>query len=393
MPLGVSLLLVALSLRPAIAALGPVLGTIRKQSHLSPVAAGSLTTLPLVCFGVLAFTAPRLVHRVGVGRLVLGCLIGMTVGILVRSLPSDIALFAGTLVVGVTVAIVNVLMPGIVKKDFPHRVGLMTGLYTMALSAGPALATGLSVPLEHALSSWRLSIGFWAIPATMAAVAWVPFRRHDRPDVAQAAYLRGRLSARDPVIWGVASYMGLQSLSFYSVLAWLPTILHSRGLSLVEAGVLLSLANVLGIVSALLAPLVTHRMRDERFAIAASTTALAAGFLGLLLDPHHLAVLFVALLGLGQGSAISLALMVMALRARNARQATALSATAQGCGYLVAAVGPALTGAVYSASHSWDAALILLLLFLVPQYLAGWRAGHGHLREEKNPRDLGGAPV
>lgn len=379
--LAASLLLVAFNLRPAIAALGPVLGTIRRQAHLAPVAAGTLTTLPLVCFGILAFIAPRLVHRIGVGRLILACLLGMTAGIVVRSVPSDAALFAGTLVVGISVAITNVLMPGIVKKDFPHRVGLMTGLYTMALSAGPAVATGLSVPLEHAFSSWRLAIGFWAVPAVVAAFVWLPFRRHDRPDEIPTPHLRGGLSPRDPVVWGVAVYMGLQSLSFYAVLAWLPTILHSRGLSLVEAGVLLSLANVLGIVSALLAPLLTHRMRDERIAIAGSTTALAAGFVGLLLDPHGPAVVWVILLGLGQGSAISLALMVMVLRAWNTRQATALSAVAQGCGYLIAAVGPALAGAVYGVSHSWDAALLLLLGLLAPQYLAGWRAGHGRLRQ------------
>lgn len=379
---GAALLIVSFNLRPAIASVSPLLGTVRRAAHLSPVAAGILTTLPLVCFGALAFVAPRLVRRVGAGSLLLVCLVVLTGATVLRSVASDVALFGGTLAIGVGVAVANVLMPGIVKQDFGGHVGLVMGLYTMALSAGPAVATGSSVPLAHLLGSWRLALAFWALPAALGVLVWLPFRRHDRPAPARPnSEAQVRIPWRDPVAGAVTLYMGLQSLSFYAILAWLPTILHDRGTSVVGAGLLLALVNVVGIVSALVTPVLTNRMRDERAATVASTTSLALGIAGLLLDPRHLDVLWAVLLGIGEGSAISLALLMMVVRARSTLQATALSGLAQGFGYLIAAAGPALAGALYGASGSWNAPLALLLVLLVPQFAAGWRGGHGLLRE------------
>ncbi len=380
--LGAALVVVSFNLRPAIASVSPLLGTIRRGAHLSPVAAGVLTTLPLVCFGALAFVAPRLVRRVGVGTLLLVCLVVLTGATLLRSAASDAALFGGTLGIGISVAVANVLIPGIVKQDFGRHVGLMMGLYTMALSAGPAVATGVSVPLAHLFASWRLALGFWAIPAALATLWWLPLRHHDRVRVdGPSRGTPARLTWRDPVAAGVTMYMGLQSLSFYVILAWLPTILHDRGTSVVGAGLLLSLVNVTGIVSALATPVVTNRLDNERAATAASTLCLAAGIGGLLLDPRHLDVLWAVMLGTGEGSAISLALLMMVVRARSTTQATSLSGVAQGIGYLIAATGPAIAGALFDATGGWNATLVLLLALLVPQLAAGWRAGHGLLRE------------
>jgi CP family cyanate transporter-like MFS transporter len=378
--LAAALLLVSFNLRPAIASVSPLLVTIQRAADLSPLAAAMLTTLPLVCFGVLGLVTPRIVRRTGIGGLLLGCLAVLTGGVLLRSVPSNAALFAGTVAIGVGVAIVNVLMPGLVKKDFPGRVGLMTGLYTMALSAGPAVAGAVSVPLEHLFDgSWRLALGFWALPAALATLAWVPLRRHDRTVAPRASDPAERIAWRSPVAWALTAYMGLQSFNFYAVLAWLPTLLHDRGTSLVTSGLLLALVNVVGIFSALVTPVVAHRMHDQRVATLVSTATLAVGLGGLLLDSRHLEVPSAIMLGLGQGSAISLALMMMVLRAANSSQATALSGRAQGLGYLVAASGPALAGVAYSLSGGWTIPLVLLLAMLVPQLAAGWRAGYGHV--------------
>ncbi len=408
--LAAALLFVALNLRPAIASVSPVLGSIRRSDGLSPFEAGMLTTLPLVCFGLLALVTPRLVHRTGVGALLLGCLGGLAIGIALRSAPSVVTLYAGTLVIGVSVAVANVVMPGIVKKDFPGRVGLMTGLYTMALSAGPALAGASSVPLEQLLGgSWRLALGFWALPAALAAALWFPMRRHDRPlgrhegpiprhdrpigphdggVPAEAPVAFEGVGRGDRVAWALTAYMGLQSLNFYVVLAWLPTVLHDRGTSLVTSGLLLALTSVAGIAAALVTPLVTHRMHDERVAVAVSTAALAVGVGGLLLDTRGLDALWVVMLGIGQGSAVSLALMMMVVRAWSSTQATALSGMAQGVGYLLAAAGPVLAGAVFAATGGWTAPLAILLGLLVPQLASGLTAGHGHVA-----RPSGGPPV
>jgi MFS transporter, CP family, cyanate transporter len=384
--LAAAFLVVAINLRPAIAAVSPLLGTIRRSAGLSAVEAGLLTTLPLLCFGSLAFVAPRLVRRSGVGRLLLACLVGLTATIVVRSLPSDVALFVGTVGIGVSIGIANVLMPGIVKKDFPLHVGVMTGLYTMFLSVGPALATLVSVPLYHLSGgSWRLAIGFWALPAGLATMLWLPFRGHDRPSVASRDPMadvgaRTRIAWRDPVAVAVTLYMGLQSLVFYTILAWFPTILHSRGTSVYDSGLLLALANVVGILSALVMPVVAHHMRDQRRATVFATATMACGLAGLVFDPSHLDILWSVLLGIAFGSAISLALMMMVLRARDIGQANALSGVAQGFGYLIAAAGPAIAGALFAASGGWKAPLLLLLALMIPQFFAGWRGGHGKLR-------------
>ncbi len=323
--------------------------------------------------------APRLVRRIGAGALLLTCLAVLAAGTLIRSLPSVAALFLGAVTIGASIAVANVLMPGIVKKDFPRHVGLMTGLFTMALAGGPALATVLSVPLYHAFGdSWRLSLGFWALPAALGALVWLPLRHHDRPAPRlDIPVERRQISFRDPVALSVMAFMGIQSLVFYTILAWMPTILQAHGVSVEEAGFLLALLNSVGIAAALVAPVIAHRMPDQRLAAIASTLALTTGVTGLLVEPRQGALLWSIFIGIGQGSAVSLALMMMVVRARDAAEATSLSGLAQGIGYLIASAGPAAAGALYSATGSWDAALLLLLALLVPQFLAAWWGGHG----------------
>ncbi|MGH9304106.1 MAG: CynX/NimT family MFS transporter, partial [Acidimicrobiales bacterium] len=374
--LAAAFLLATVNLRPAIVAVSPVLGTIRHAMGLSPTVAGLLTTLPLVCFGVVALISPRVVGRAGAGALMMACLLGLCAGTVLRSVPGVGLLFAGTFVVGVSVAVANVLMPGVVKEDFSGRVGLMTGLYTMALSAGPSLSAGLTVPLERALGgSWRLAIGFWALPVLLAALCWAPFRRHGRPADDDLVSTPRRHFWRDPTAWSVTLFMGVEALEFYAVLAWLPTILHSRGISVVASGTLLSLVAVVGIGSSLVTPMLANRMRDQRFMIVMSTLCTAVGLAGLLAEPHHLVLVWSVVLGLGQGSAIALALMMIVLRTSTTAEANALSCMAQGVGYLIAATGPALVGGTFGLTGSWDVPLAVLLVLLIAQMFYGWRAG------------------
>ena len=346
--LAAGLLLVSLNLRPSMSALSPVLGAIRRSTGLSAAGAGLLTTLPLICFGLLAPVAPRLARRRGTGEVLLGCLVVLLVGILVRS-TNYAGLFVGTLLIGIAVAIANVLMPGIVKRDFPRRVSLMTGLYTAVLSAGAALAAGTTAPLARALGGdWRLATGAWALPVVVAIAVIVPLRSHARParEVTVADEPTRRLW-KSAVAWSVTLFMGMQSLEFYSTLAWLPTVFHDRGVSVVSAGVLLAVTNTFAIASALVTPWIAHRLGDARVAVLGAVVLAGIALTGLLIDPHHLDALWAVLLGCGQGASISLALMVMVLRSSNQHEAMALSGMAQGVGYLIAAVGPTLVGALY----------------------------------------------
>jgi len=373
--LAAGLLLVSLNLRPSMSALSPVLGAIRRSTGLSAAGAGLLTTLPLICFGLLAPVAPRLVRRRGTGRVLLGCLTVMLTGIVVRS-TNYAGLFIGTLLIGMGVAIANVLMPGIVKRDFPGHVGLMTGLYTAMLSAGAALAAGTTAPLARALGGdWRLAIGAWALPVVVALEVIVPLRSHARPATEMATVGESTSALwRSPVAWAVTLFMGVQSLEFYSTLAWLPTVFHDRGVSVVSAGLLLAVTNTVAIASALVTPGIAHRLGDVRPAVLGAAALAASGLAGLLLAPRHIEVLWAVLLGGGQGATISLALMVMVLRSRNQHQAMALSGMAQGVGYLIAAIGPTLVGALYDVAHNWSLPLAVLLALVGLQAFAGYLA-------------------
>ena len=373
--LAVGLLLVSFNLRPSIAALSPVLGAIRRSTGLSAAEAGLLTTLPLICFGVFAPAAPRLVQRKGTGTVLLVCLVGLLAGIVVRS-TSDAGLFIGTLLIGTAVAIANVLTPGIVKRDFPEHVGLMIGLYSAMLNTGATFAAGATAPLARALGGdWRLAIGLWAVPVVMAIVVIAAIRSHKglAPEARDLNEQR-RTLWRSPVAWSVTLFMGLQSLEFYSVLAWLPTLLHDHGVSVVTAGILLAVSNAVAIVASFVTPWIANRLPDVRISVFGSLAFFVAATLGLLVDPRPLDALWAVLFGCAQGSSLSLALMMIVLRSRNPHEAMALSGMAQSVGYLIASIGPTMVGLLYDVAHDWSLPLTVLLALLVLQGAAGYVA-------------------
>jgi len=379
----------AANLRPAIAAVSPLLGSIRHTTGLSAAGAGLLTTLPVLCFGLLAPAAPRLAHRIGTGMLLEWCLLFLIAGIALRSLPSLFALFAGTLVVGMSVALANVLMPGMVKRDFQGRTGVMTGMYTMMLSIGSALGAGLTVPLERATGlGWRWAIAFWAVPAALALVVWFPQRHHGQSG-AETGVLFAPLHTgvwRSGVAWALTLFMGLQSLGFYVMLAWLPTYLHDNGMGVTNAGLVLSLVNLTGIATALTSPVLAARRDDQRAILVVSVLLTAGGLLGFLLLPHGPVAIWAVVLGLGQGAAIGLSLTMMVLRSVDHAQAMALSGMAQGGGYLIAAGGPALIGAIYDMTGSWTVPFLVLLFLLLPMGLAGYLAAGNRSVARPQPR-------
>ncbi|MFG2211485.1 CynX/NimT family MFS transporter [Streptomyces sp. NPDC048638] len=373
--LGAGVVLLALNLRPALVAVSPLAGTIRDDSGMSAAATSLLTALPLLCFGLLAPVAPRLGRRLGMERSLLGTMALICAGTALRLLDSVAALFAGTVVIGAGIAVANVLLPGLIKRDFPARAGLMTGLYSMSLFGGAALAAGVTVPVQQAAGlSWQATLACWGALAVVAAVVWLPqlrSRTRVAATVAQQAAHPVRGLWRDPLAWQVTGYMGLQSLSYYAAAAWLPTMLEDAGASAGDAGWMLSFSSLLGIAGSFLSPVIVGR-RIRAGALAALGALLcAAGFAGMLTAPVGGAYVWMTLLGLGQGAAISLALLFIVQRAPDARHTAQLSSMAQCFGYVLAATGPAVLGAVHDASGSWTVPLALLLVLLLPQIAMG----------------------
>jgi MFS transporter, CP family, cyanate transporter len=375
--LAIGMVLLATNLRPAAASVGPLLDRIRADTGLSATGAGVLTTLPVLCFGALAPLAPRLARRVGERATVVVALALLLLGLLVRLVPGLGFLFFGTAVAGTAIAIGNVLLPVLVQGNFPHRVGLLTGMYSTALIGFAALAAGISVPVADAFGGgWRPGLAVWAIPAAIALLLWAPQLRHRQlaaPSAdRQAASARALL--RDRVAWSVTLFFALQSAAFYSTLAWLPSVFHSHGIGTGRAGLLLSLSLLVGLIPALTVPSMATRTRDQRAFVLVFASCAAAGWLGLILAPTAVPYLWVALLGLGQQASFPLALTMIVLRGGTIASTVGLSTLTQTVGYLVAAMGPLVIGAVHDITGSWTPALIVLLALLGPQLLLGLAA-------------------
>ncbi|WP_220471745.1 CynX/NimT family MFS transporter [Tomitella gaofuii] len=380
--LGTGLILIGLNLRIGVAAVGPVLADIRASLGLSASVASLLTTIPVVAFGVFAFGTPGLSRRIGMHRLLGLTMLALAAGIVLRLHSSLAALFAGTILIGAAIAIGNVLMPAAIKQDFAHRTGLMMGLYSTALFVGAALASGLTAPILPAVGGqWRAALAVWAIPAVLALLVWIPQLRRtperarttptlaDGPDAPGEPPMRALLT--DPTAIAVTALMGLQSMGYYAMLTWVPSILQDDGMDATSAGWMLSYSAFPGIAAALFTPALARRMRPAWLPVLASVVLTALAYTGLACAPATGTYVWMTLLGLGQGAAISLSLTYIVWRSPDTHHTGHVSTMAQGFGYLFAGAGPLAMGAVHTATGGWAVPLLVLGLLLALQLAAG----------------------
>ena len=370
-------LLVAFNLRGALIVLAPVMEQARRDTGFSTTAAGLLLTLPVLCFAAFSPVAPRLLRRWSIERVLTVAMAVLAVGVLMRLAATSMALIAGTVTVGAAIAIGNVLLPALVKRDFPGRVGLMTGAYVTVMSVGATLAAGTTILIQQASGlSWRAALALWAIPA-VAALAVCLLRSTSRVNGGQSVPPLPSGSPalyRDPLAWQVTLFMGFQSLIFYSSVAWLPTLFIDHGFTEAQGGLLLGVMNLVGLPASLAAPLLAGRRATQTRLVLGTSVLTGAGLLGIVLQPAAAPVLWMALLGLGQGSAIGLALTLIGLRAPDSAHAARLSSMAQSIGYLIAAFGPLVLGAMHALTGSWTLAFAATLLALALQTLTGFGA-------------------
>jgi CP family cyanate transporter-like MFS transporter len=376
------ILLVALNMRACLAAISPMVGEIQHTFGLSSTASGLITTVPVLFQGLGAPLTPRLTRRFGTERVVLGAVLVLGSGVLLRVLPSVAALYAGCMVIGVAIAVLNVSMPGLVKREFPARAATMTGVYSTTMLVGATLAAGVSVPLEKALGGgWQASLGAWSVLALVAAVAWLPqvLRSRQEKAAVAAAPVAGRPVDgiwRSPLAWRISLFMGISSLLVYTLVAWLPTILADHGMDRGEAGLVFAFSNLVQVAGAFLVPLAAGRMTRQR-GLALSMAGLnALGIAILLVSPVPGAWVSATILGIAQGGSLGLALAFIVLRTGSAAGAAQLGGMTQAVGYLVAAAGPVGAGALHQATGSWTTPLVLLLVLAAVAAVAGWGAGH-----------------
>ncbi|MFB8116332.1 CynX/NimT family MFS transporter [Streptomyces sp. NPDC056465] len=381
------LVLAALNLRPAITSLGPLLEEVRDGLHMSGSVAGVLTSVPPLCFAVFGFMAPRLARRFGPGAVVCAGMVAIAAGLLLRPFVGGTAGFlAASALALMGIAVSNVLMPVIVKRWFPDRVGTVTGLYSMALALGTALAAALTVPLTDALGgSWKTGLAVWAALAVVAVLPWLPFVK-DRgatsgPATGAPAAPALRIT-RSRTSWALACFFGLQATAAYITMGWMPQIFRDAGIPAGTAGVLLAVTMAMGVPLAFVIPRVASRLRTQGPIVLALSGCGLLGYAGLYLAPAGGAWLWALLLGIAN-CAFPLALTMIGMRSRTGAGVVRLSAFAQSTGYLLSIPGPLLVGVLYQHSGGWGLPLALMAGLLVPQTIAGMLAGRDRTIEDE----------
>lgn len=398
----VAVLLVALNLRPAITSLGPMLEEVRAGLGMNGTVAGLLTSLPPICFALFGVIGPMLARRIGRVAVICLAMVALTLGIVLRSFTESAASFlAATMLSMAGIAVSNVLLPVLVKEEFPDRVAMMTGVYSMSMAVGTAFPAAAAVPVEHALGGgWRPGLAVWATFAVLALLPWLGLltdrSRRGRPTVAASTAGSPGDAAREPrmrvwrsvTAWTLAGYFGMQSGAAYIVMGWLPQIYRDAGVSAGSAGMLLAVAQIVSVPMSFVIPALAGRMSDQRPIAAGLVLFGFVGYAGLAFSPASWSVLWALLLGVSL-SAFPLALLMIGMRTRTGVGVTQLSTFAQSVGYLIAIPAPILIGALNGATSGWRIPIAVMVGLLTVQLGFGLLAGRRRYVEDDMPRQAG----
>ncbi|RFC53498.1 CynX/NimT family MFS transporter [Brumimicrobium aurantiacum] len=373
----VGVLIISLNLRPALAAIGPLIELISADYQLTEALLGLLTTLPLIAFGVVSTITPVFTKKFGIGNTLLGSLILLTLGIIIRSLGGIFPLYFGTILLGIAIAFGNVLIPALIKRNFPHIAGLVTSLYTGVMSLGAALAAGLSFPLATEFNlGWKGSLAIWSAFSILAIIIWTPnIKRIKRVPPRRSFKVAIKKLSGSLLVWKLALYMGLQSFAFYTVLAWLPSILIGKGMDANYAGWMLSLSQVTGIIGAMVIPIWAGRRKDQRLVILVLSIIEIVALTCLMIPEIGIVELWVSMIGIVLGGTFGLALLLIVLRSNDSETAAELSGIVQSIGYFIAATGPFAVGVIYDLTHIWNYAILLLIVVGILKLILGIGVG------------------
>jgi MFS transporter, CP family, cyanate transporter len=368
--------LVALNLRAAVTSLGALLEEVTAGLGMSPTLAGVATMLPTLSFAGFGIATPWVARRFPPARILVVAMVVLAAGQAVRATTDSPAVFLVCSAVALSgIAVANVLLPALVRRSFPHRIGLVTGVYTMSLVFGTSTAAAAAVPIAQLAGSWRVGLGTWAVLAALAALPWLPAALRSRPageparPAAPARAARVR-PARTTLGWAMAVYFGSQALTGYAIMGWLAQLFRDAGFAPTHAGLLLAAVIAAGVPAALVISTLAGRVADLRLVVLSLSAGSIVAYAGLAVAPRSLVLLWVLLLAIGQ-AAFPFALTMIGLRARTPDGIVALSAFTQGVGYLIAGLGPLLMGVFYELTGAWTLPLAFLILTVGVQTVAG----------------------
>ncbi|MEH6943508.1 CynX/NimT family MFS transporter [Bacillus sp. JJ722] len=370
------MVLVAFNLRPALTGVGPITSFIQDDLGISASLIGFLTMLPLIAFGFMSLGAPALGAKMGNSKAILIALIILIIGISLRSVGGIGLLLLGTILIGVGIATGNVLVPSFVKESFPKKASLFVGIYSAVLSFGAAIGSGITAPLATS-TNWRIALAFSGILVLFALIIWIPVTIKNRQNQIHDRGKRPFFPLRQSLAWFVTIFMGVQSLLFYSLVNWMPTMLEDRGVSVEMAGTIVMVMQLASLPAILVIPYLAEKYENQRVLGVSIGIVYFIGLVGVFYLPASLTWLFISsiVIGVAQGASICLALLFVNLRAKTPSQVMVLSGMAQSFGYFIAAIGPFSFGVLHDVTHSWTPVIICLLVFTIVLSLAGWRAG------------------
>lgn len=372
----IGVILVSTNLRGPFTSVGALIPFIRDDLDISNALAGSITTLPLLAFALISPFAPKIANRIGMEWTITLSLVLLITGVVIRSLGEITFLFIGTFFIGFAIAIGNVLIPGIIKMNYPLKIGLMTGIYAIFMNLFGALGSGISVPLASIGGfGWQGALSVWAILAVISLIVWLPqlnSRRHRKTSVKSE---RKNNLWRSPLAWKITLFMGSQSLIFYTLITWLPDILSENGYDSNSSGWMLFLMQFAIIPITFIIPVVAEKMKNQVWLSMVTGLLFIIGLGGLLQGNLAMAPLWVILLGIAGGSAFSLSMMFFTLRTKDGKEAAELSGMAQSFGYLLAALGPVLVGSLHDVTDGWTVPLSLLIIISVMLLIVGMLSG------------------
>ncbi|MFD1415356.1 CynX/NimT family MFS transporter [Oceanobacillus jeddahense] len=374
----IGIFLVALNLRPALTSIGPIMGIIRDEIGFANWNVALLTSLPLVAFAVMSIISSYLAQKYSNEKTLIFGLIILSMGIIFRSSTMIILLFLGTLLIGIGIAVCNVLLPGIIKDKFPDKLSIMTGLYSSIMGISATVASAISVPIAKNMGlGWRNALLIWVVPAILASFYWlVIIRRKPTHRIQERSIEKTKKFLRSPFAWFIAFFMGCHSLLFYITISWFPEILIHFGANKTIAGFLLSYLQLVGIASSLLIPLIAGKLKSQVGLVISLNILLIIGVIYLLLYHNDISfIISTTLIGVSLSGNFTIALLLLSIRTKNTKQATLLSGMAQSTGYALAALGPIAVGFIYDITRDWTIPLFLLILLAICSSLLGLKVG------------------
>lgn len=373
------IIFIASNLRAPLTSVGPVISEISKSLALSNTTAGLVTTIPLMAFGFLSSMVPRISRRYGMEIVLLVSLILLSIGLVIRPYGSLVTLFLGAALVGIAITVGNVLMPAYIKNNYQKNVGTMMGIYSVAMNLTAALAAGFSISLgKFTEMGWKGSIGIWIVLSVVTIVVWLPQVKKHKAIQPTASLGQDEVKVnmyKSKTAWAVTIFMGVQSLLFYCLAAWLPKMAITWGIPREEAGWLLSYMQFAQLPMTFIGAIIASKLPNQKLLAIATGVLFAVGIAGLLIFKVNLIALWCVLIGTASGLAFSLSMLFFVLRTSTTTQAAELSGMAQSIGYLIAACGPPIFGALFDLSQAWSLSLVFLLVMSGTLIISGGIAG------------------